>query len=113
MVRYHDWEWTASGTQVTNTFQSALATNGQDTFLFFLYADNLIEWVLHGAQVGVDGGDGVNYYSIPNSLTPEIINITHTSNVNIPGLWILKVDKNIIVGMTNYNCLSFFDVYAT
>ncbi len=81
-----------------NTFQCALATDGQDTFLFFLYADNLIQWTRHGAQVGLDGGDGVNYYSVPNSLTPEIINITHTSNVDTPGLWILKVDSNIVAG---------------
>ncbi len=84
-----------------NTFQCVLATNGQDTFILFLYADGLIQWAdgcCGYAQVGVDGGDGVNYYSVPDSLTPEIINITHTSNVDTPGLWILKVDSTIIAG---------------
>lgn len=79
-----------------------LATNGEDTFVLFLYADDLIQWA-NGccgyAQVGIDGGDGVNYYSVPNSLTPAIINITDTSNVNIPGLWIMKVDNHIIAGI--------------
>ena len=44
--------------------------------------------------------DGVNHYTVPNSLTPDIVNITRTSNVNQPGLWVFKVDDyNIIAGI--------------
>ena len=69
-----------------------LATDGNDTFVMFLYADGLIQWTFDGVQIGIDGGDRVNYYSVP------VINITHTSNVDQPGLWIFKLDTHIIAG---------------
>ena len=67
--------------------------------MLFLYADDRIEWTLGPAQVGIDGGDGVNYYSVPDSRTAQIVNVESTSNVNMPGLWILKVDNYIIAGI--------------
>ena len=78
-----------------------LATDGDDTFVMFLYADGLIQWARSstgGVQIGIDGGDGVNYYSVPGSLTPSIINITRTTNVGQPGLWIFKLDTHIVAG---------------
>ena len=70
--------------------------------MMFLYADGLIQWTRSGTgdgvQIGIDGGDQVNYYSVPGSLAPEIINITHTSNVHQPGLWIFKLDTHIVAG---------------
>ncbi len=83
-----------------NTFQCALATDGRDTYAFFLYADGLIGQTLPSmpVQVGIDGGDGVNYYTVPGSLTPNIFNITHTSNVHQPGLWIFKLNNYIVGG---------------
>ena len=88
----------------TNTFQCVLTTNGQDTFVFFLYANGLIELSLsHSIQIGIDGGDGVNHYTVPNSRTPDIVNITRTSNVNQPGLWVFKLDdNNIIAGVCHF-----------
>ena len=71
----------------------------------FLYADGEIQWTtadgsggingLHGteAPAGINAGDGVNNMTIPGSLTPSIINITQTSNVGIPGVWIFKVGE--------------------
>jgi hypothetical protein len=76
-----------------------LATDGSETFAFFLYADGLIQSIRRGVQIGIDGGDGVNHYTVPDSLTPDIINITDTSNVNRPGLWIFKLDEYIIGGI--------------
>ena len=72
--------------------------------MFFLYADDLIELSLsHSVQIGIDGGDGVNQYTVPNSLTPDIVNITRTSNVNQPGLWVFKLDEyNIIGGVCHF-----------
>jgi len=74
-----------------------LTTDGEDTFGFFLYANGLIQ-VYEFSQVGIDGGDGVNHYTVPGSLTPAIINITHTSNINQSGLWVFKLDTHIIAG---------------
>jgi hypothetical protein len=47
----------------------------------------------HVLQVGFDAGDSVNYFALPASRTPEIINVTSMSNVNIPGLFMFRVDS--------------------
>ena len=79
------------------TFQCVLTTNGQDTFVFFLYADGLIQYYVRAIGIYVDG---VNYYTVPR------VNITRTSNVNQPGLWIFKVDDyNIIGGVCHFKVL--------
>ena len=75
-----------------NTFQCVLTTNGQDTFVFFLYADGLIQYYVQA--IGIYDDDGINYYTVPR------VNITRTSNVNQPGLWVFKLDDyNIIAGV--------------
>ena len=73
----------------------------------FLYADGRIQWTTGDASDGTDGlggtealaginaGDGINSLTIPGSLTSDIINITQTSNVNNPGVWIFKVGEGI------------------
>ena len=45
------------------------------------------------ALAGINVGDGVNSITIPGSLTPSIINVTYTSNVGIPGVWMYKVGE--------------------
>jgi len=87
----------------TNTFQCVLASSGVESFVIFLYADGRIQWTTGDASDGDDGlggtealaginaGNGVNSVTIPGSRTPSIINITQTSNVGIPGVWIFKV----------------------
>jgi hypothetical protein len=49
--------------------------------------------ICHVLQVGFDAGDGVNYFALPASRTSEIINVTSMSNVNIPGLFMFRVDS--------------------
>ena len=57
-----------------------------------------MQWTIYGAQIGiVDESD--DYFSVPNSLTQEIVNVTLTSNVDQPGVWIFKVDTSIIAGI--------------
>jgi hypothetical protein len=70
----------------------------------FLYAGGLIQWTTGDASGGTDGlggtealagfnaGDEVHSATVPNSLTPGIINISQTSNVQRDGLWIFRVD---------------------
>ena len=89
----------------TNTFQCVLATDLTTSFAIFLYAKGEIQWTtgdsaggengLGGtpAQVGINTGDKINSVTVPESLTPEIINISTTSNVGVPGLWIFQVDQ--------------------
>ena len=89
----------------TNTLQCVLATTPLESFVIFLYADGRIQWTtgddnggiggLDGieAVAGINAGDGVNSITIPGSLTPRIINITQTSNVGTPGVWMFKVGE--------------------
>jgi len=82
-----------------------------ESFVIFLYADGEIQWTTGDsggtngfggseALAGINAGDGVNSLTIPGSLTPSIINITQTSNVGIPGVWIFKVNEGKGVRVT-------------
>ncbi len=94
----------------TNTFQCVMATDGINSFVIFLYADGEIQWTtgdasggtggLGGtpAQVGFNAGDGIRFATVPGSRTSDIINITQTSNVAVPGVWIFRVDEEDIAG---------------
>ena len=84
--------FTCDFTLQTNTFQCVLATSETESFVMFLYADGEIQWT-NGALAGINAGDGVNSITIPGSLTPSIINITQTTNVGIPGVWMFQVDR--------------------
>ncbi|XP_028410519.1 sushi domain-containing protein 2-like isoform X2 [Dendronephthya gigantea] len=84
-----------------NTFQTILATDGVSSFSIFLY--NKITWTFGSAsdntaaQAGFNAGDGIRYFNIPNSRTPAIINIASTSNCQVPGKWIFKIDGDEVV----------------
>ena len=82
-------------------------TDGTISFVKFLYADGEIQWTTGGAsggingfggtpaQVGFDAGDGERFFSVPGSQTNEIVNITSTTNVDVPGVWTFQVNGNI------------------
>ncbi|XP_053123555.1 IgGFc-binding protein-like [Hemicordylus capensis] len=94
-----------------NTFQAVLTTNRKASFVILNYAD--IQWTTGAAnggdpktglggtpaQAGFDSGDQTNYYVIPASHTPDILNIGKTSNVNIPGRWVFQVNE-FVTGIT-------------
>ena len=98
-----------------NTFQCVLASTTAGSFVIFLYADGEIQWTtgdesggtngLGGteAMAGINAGDGVNSITIPGSFTPSIINISQTSNVGNPGVWMFKVGEG--------NCICLIDTY--
>ncbi|XP_013925027.1 PREDICTED: alpha-tectorin [Thamnophis sirtalis] len=87
-----------------NTFQALLISDGTSSFAMFNYEE--INWTtgtasggdpltgLGGvmAQAGFNGGNSTNYFSIPASRTPDIVNIEETTNVNVPGRWVFKID---------------------
>ena len=107
----------------TNTFQCVLATDGLTSFVIFLYADGEIQWTtgdasggsggLGGtpAQVGFNAGDGIRSTTVNESRTPEIINITETTNTNCGknGVIIYRVDdiepQNKACNNGEYQCL--------
>ena len=45
------------------------------------------------ARVGFSAIDGVSIFNVSESGTAEIINITQTSNINIPGVWMFHVSS--------------------
>jgi len=73
----------------------------------FLYADGRMQWTTGDnsggnggvggteALAGINAGNGADFVTIPGSLTPNIINVTQTSNVGIPGIWMFKVGQGI------------------
>lgn len=86
-----------------NTFQLVLVTNEEKSYVFFLY--NKLQWTTgsnsHGnsstglggnpAQVGFNSEDGVSFHSVEGAQTDAVINLTRTSNVDAPGVWIFGV----------------------
>ena len=58
--------------------------------MIFVYDD--IQWAEYDyeAVAGMNAGDGVNHITIPGSETSSILNITETSNVGVPGVWIFN-----------------------
>merc|ERR1712065_130653 len=50
------------------------------------------------AQVGFDAGDDVNFFNLPESQSPDIINIASDSNVGVPGMFVFKVSDSSVGG---------------
>ncbi|XP_069461015.1 alpha-tectorin-like isoform X2 [Ambystoma mexicanum] len=98
-VRYY-----GSNSSKENTFQAALTTDGNLSFIIFNYGH--MEWTtgtsaggdrltgLGGtpALAGLNGGASNQYYNIPGSMSDDILHIGSTSNVGTPGRWIFRVD---------------------
>ena len=71
--------------------------------MIYLYADGLIQWTTGDASDGMDGLngtaarvgyssiDGVNFFNVSESGTAAILNITRTSNINTPGVWMFRI----------------------
>ena len=59
------------------------------------------------ALAGINAGDGETFITIPGSRTSSIINITQTSNIGIPGIWIFQVDHGncLCMCVIKINCL--------
>ncbi|XP_077196888.1 alpha-tectorin-like [Paroedura picta] len=98
-----------------NTFQAVLTSDGHLSFILLHYQD--IQWTsgkasggdeftgLGGtpAQAGFNNGDAKNYFNIPGSWTPGIINVSSTSNVMAPGRWVFQVDIFAVPNGCVYN----------
>ncbi|CAJ0961123.1 unnamed protein product, partial [Ranitomeya imitator] len=95
-----------------NTFQAVIITDGRSTYCLFNYAE--IQWTTGTASggnnatglggtpalAGLNNVNGTSYYTIPGSLSPAILNISSTSNVNFPGRWAFKLDEDVIVPLS-------------
>ena len=95
-----------------------LGTDGNISFAFLLYADEMIEWTTGDADGGngglggdpadvgfVDDSDGSNSFFIPGSNTSDIRNVDTTTNVGLPGGWLFRVDGESISNPSMYKFL--------
>ncbi|XP_062341282.1 alpha-tectorin [Osmerus eperlanus] len=98
------------GSQTTpvNTFQTALISDGAAFFSMFNYGE--INWStgtasggdpltgLGGttAQSGFNGGDIGHFFNLPGSRSNDVVNMEQTTNVNMPGRWLFRVDTDLI-----------------
>ena len=89
----------SSHIDLLNSFQAILTDQGSANDWDIQYRYDTCEWLTGDAsggsggfggtpgQMGFDGGNQVDFYSHPDSQTPEIINLCNTSNVDEPGVW--------------------------
>ena len=77
-----------------NSFQVVIATDGQWTFVFFIYGE--IEWGF--ANIGFNAGDGVRSFIGPASHSFNSVDIEKRSNVGRSGVYIFRVDQCSIIG---------------
>lgn len=97
----HFWQWycCTSLRFQRNTFQCVLVSDGSLSFAIFLYGE--IQWVSNNngantALVGVNAGDGIQQFNVSGSRREAIINITTTSNIGVPGVWIFQLNGDDI-----------------
>ena len=76
-----------------------LATSGTKSFVIFLYED--LQWGGGEAVAGINAGDGINFITIPGSLSQDILSITETSNVGNPGVWMFEVSTGTYIMLSN------------
>lgn len=55
------------------------------------------------AQAGFSSGDGLLSFSLPGSQTPQVLELSSTSNVQRPGVWVFRVDGNITNTTSQFN----------
>jgi len=100
-------------------FQCVIAISDKETFVMFHYVDGLFETVdeiLDGnttIQAGLSAGDRRHFVTIPGSGTEDIVSISNTSNVDIPGVWIFQTNEKpvkhpgeYILWISVMNCLT-------
>ena len=76
-----------------NTFQVVIATDGSQTYVLFLYRD--IQWGRGATSIGFNAGDGVRGFNLFESFSNDesVLNLESTSNVELPGVYMFRVDQ--------------------
>lgn len=62
------------------------------SYAIYLYANDLIQWDLHGALAGYNAGNGLISFTVP--VGSELI--AFSSNVRRPGMWVFRLDREDI-----------------
>lgn len=90
------------GVGLVNTFQVVIATDGEDSYAYFLYPEGGIQWIQGDgknanlpdarAQAGFMSGDG-RLYTLRGSGTDQARNFDRMSNIRQPGVWLFHIGK--------------------
>ena len=76
------------------------------SYAIFVYEDRGINWTtsdrnggINGlggrpALVGFDSGDGT-IFNLPGSGTASVVNLTSTSNIQVPGVFVFRISRNV------------------
>ena len=97
-------EFVAFGrSEITETFQVILTTNGSSSYVYFLYSDEVYPV---GAVVGINVGDGVNFVQQTTSLfdSSKIAQGTNIPVLYFQGLYFYRLDN--LTGIL-HNCVVF------
>ncbi len=91
-----------------NTFQIILATDGQISFVVYLYED--IRWEDVITVVGFNRGDGIKSFTVD----VDFLQLPSLSNIDKPGVFLYRVDGNEVEdGPLSSKFLRRFKVHLT
>ena len=80
----------------TPSFQAVIATDGEMTFVLFLYGDINIPvhsyFGIVNARIGFDSGTGTGY-NLPQDDLNSIRDLVRLSNIERPGIFAFRVDQ--------------------
>lgn len=87
-----------------NTFQSVLTSDGNRTYVLFLYED--IQWGSSVVTIGFNAGDSTRSYNlIESSMADAVLNLENTSNIGRRGTYIFRVDQDSVVPVAGENMI--------
>jgi len=103
-----------SHTDLLNTFQAVVTTDGVDTFAIFNYLDDGMFWETGDASggsggfggteatAGFDAGNSIDFATIPGSFAPGIAKaLEDGSNIGVAGQWVFRINDGEIIGGQN------------
>ncbi|CAG9854211.1 unnamed protein product [Phyllotreta striolata] len=95
-----------NGVDKLNTYQVVISTDGEQSYVEFLYPENGIQWIQGTgdesglpdarAQAGIISPEG-KVFSLPGSGSEQIKNINRWSNIGLEGQFIYRIDQLEIV----------------
>ncbi|XP_067009862.1 nidogen isoform X2 [Anabrus simplex] len=90
------------GSDKANSFQAVIISDGSDSYVELLYAEDGIQWIQGSghesglpdarAQAGLVSGDG-RMYTLKGSGTDQIQYLDKWSNTGVPGMWIFHIGQ--------------------
>jgi hypothetical protein len=105
---------------INNTFQAVLTSDGKLSFVVFNYGQ--IGWsnvIMHHIRAGFDSGNNNVFFLINGSSTFDIINLTATSNVNMAGKNVFRVDTSFVypnsedlTSQSEHNFVYFLSIFS-